>query len=380
MRGYGPLSDEDARRIMDVAAELNAAIERLTGYLGRSGAGDLEARAARLAGAGKEVALLRELERVITAESLVEFRGALALLLDRLENGTFEIGVFGRVNSGKSSLLNHLLGADVLPVGVTPVTAIPTRLKRGRVPRALIEFADREPLVVPLSRLAEFSTEEQNPGNRRHVARLEVELTSPRLPEGVTFVDTPGLGSLATNGAEETRAYLPRCDLGLVLVDAASTVTAEDLALLDVLRRSGARAMVLISKADLLQPAERHQTLAYTRRQIESLCGFSVPVHLVSVVGSEVTLCEQWFASQLQPLLEAHREEAAASLNRKIEGLQQAVASALKVRQERRTARPVGTDPRVAAALARLPGGLGVLADDAAAGVFAGLAAVALLA
>jgi hypothetical protein len=68
------------------------------------------------------------------------------------------------------------------------------------------------------------------------------------------------------------------------------------------------------------------------------------------VVRSEVTLCEQWFASQLQPLLEARREEAAAALNRKIEGLQRAVATALKVRQERQTARPGGTfAPRVAA-------------------------------
>ena len=243
MLGYGALGEEDMKAIGGVAAELNAAIERLIAYLSKGPDADLQARLQQLEQTSNEVALLRELERVVSAHGLVEFRGALALLLDRMENGSFEIGVFGRVSSGKSSLLNHLLGTEVLPVAVTQVTAIPTRVLNGPTPRAVIEFADSKPVEVELARLAEFSTEQQNPGNTKHVTRIQVELPSPRLLEGVTFVDTPGLGSLATSGAEETVAYLPRCDLGLVLVDAASTVTHEDLAIVQALCQSGARAM-----------------------------------------------------------------------------------------------------------------------------------------
>ena len=152
--GYGALSEADIQAIAGVAAELNAAIERLIAYLSKGPAGDLQARLERLEQTGNAVALVRELERVISAQGLVEFRGALALLLDRMENGSFEIGVFGRVSSGKSSLLNHLLGTEVLPVGVTPVTAIPTRLLHGPTPRAVIEFAESKPVEVELARLA----------------------------------------------------------------------------------------------------------------------------------------------------------------------------------------------------------------------------------
>ena len=42
------------------------------------------------------------------------------MLLDRMEGAAFEVGVFGRVSSGKSSLLNYILQTDVLPIGVTP--------------------------------------------------------------------------------------------------------------------------------------------------------------------------------------------------------------------------------------------------------------------
>lgn len=355
MRGYGRLSEEDVKRINRAVAELNAALGRLVAYLNKGPDADLQARLQRLEQTGNEAALLREVDRVITAHGLVEFRGALAVLLDRMENGSFEIGVFGRVSSGKSSLLNHLLGTGVLPVGVTPVTAIPTRVGSGPVPRAVIEFADSKPVEVQLARLAEFSTEQQNPGNTRHVTRIQVEVPSPRLAEGVTFVDTPGLGSLATSGAEETVAYLPRCDLGLVLVDAASTVTHEDLATVQALCQSGARAMVLGSKADLLRPGEREQTLAYAREQLKAQLGLEIPVHLVSVVGAEAKLCEEWFEGQLRPLLESHREQVSASLRRKAGGLREAVVNTLRLHLKSQASGGIAVSgERVAGALARL--------------------------
>jgi len=332
MRGYGALSKADCQAIDRIVAELNAALERLAAYLDKGPAADLQARLQKLEQTRDEVPLLRELERVVTAHGLVEFRPALTLLLDRLENPAFEIGIFGRVSSGKSSLLNHLLGAEVLPVGVTPVTAIPTRVRFGPVPRAAVGFAESQPVQVELARLAEFSTEQQNPGNAKHVTRILVELPAARLRQGVTFVDTPGLGSLATSGAEETVAYLPRCDLGLVLVDAASTLTHEDLAIVQALYQSGAQAMVLESKADVLQPTERQQTLAYARQQLAAQLGVRAPVHLISVVGAEAALCDQWFERELKPLLETHREQAAASLKRKVGALREAVVKTLEAR------------------------------------------------
>jgi GTP-binding protein EngB required for normal cell division len=332
MAGYGALTETDCQALNRVVAELDAAIDRLAAYLDKGPAADLQTRLRRLDQTRDAVPLLRELERVITGHGLIECRGALAILLDRLENQTFEIGVFGRVSSGKSSLLNHLLGTDVLPVGVTPITAIPTRVQFGHKPRAAIEFADRRPMEVELTRLAEFSSEPQNPGNTKHVARILVEFPAARLREGVTFVDTPGLGSLATSGAEETIAYLPRCDLGLVLVDAGSTLTHEELTVVQGLSQAGARAMVLVSKADLLQPPDRERTLAYAKQQMAGQLGADVPVHLVSVVGADATLCQAWFERELKPLLETHRDQAAASLRRKIGGLREAVVRALEAR------------------------------------------------
>jgi len=145
MAGYGELADSAAIEIAGLVDEMQGIISRLTSYLAQGQSADLEKRLRRLEEAGSDVALVKDLERAINQHGLVEFRPALATIIDRLETETFEIAVFGRVSSGKSSLLNHIIGQDLLPVGVNPITAVPTRLSYGSAPRATAWFADRQP-------------------------------------------------------------------------------------------------------------------------------------------------------------------------------------------------------------------------------------------
>jgi GTP-binding protein EngB required for normal cell division len=292
----------------------------------------LQHRLQQLGKTSDEIRLLSEIERIITAHGLVEFRGTLSMLLDRMESAAFEVGVFGRVSSGKSSLLNYILQTDVLPIGVTPVTAIPTRISHGPVPEAGIEFAEAQPQIILLSELVEFATEQKNPGNKKHVTRIFVKLPSDRLAEGVTFVDTPGLGSLAVAGAEETIAYLPRCDLGIVLIDASAGLTQDDLIVVQALYQAGASAMVLISKADLFSAADREQMISYVKSNLHNQLGIRPPVHAVSVFGTDAALCDRWFESELRPFLAQHHQLAIISQKRKIGGLRESVIGTLEHR------------------------------------------------
>src|SRR6058998_20287 len=330
MRAYGPLSPEEAQKLDGIRAELDGLVAKLRSYLGKGAGGDLQQRLQQLGKTGDEIHLLSEMERIVTAHGLVEFRGTLSMLLDRMESAAFEVGVFGRVSSGKSSLLNYILQTDVLPIGVTPVTAIPTRISHGPVAEAGIEFAEAQPQIIPLSELAEFATEQKNPGNKKHVTRIFVKLPSDRLAEGVTFVDTPGLGSLAVAGAEETIAYLPRCDLGIVLIDASAGLTQDDLVVVQALYQAGASAMILVSKADLFGAADREEMIAYVKKNLRNQLRVEAPVHAVSVFGADAALCDHWFQSELRPFLAQHHELAITSQKRKIGGLREAVIGALE--------------------------------------------------
>jgi GTP-binding protein EngB required for normal cell division len=335
MAGYGELDVKSAIEIAGLVDEVQGIVSRLNSYLAQDQSAGMEQRLRRLEEAGSGVALVKTLERVIHQRGLVEYRPALGTIVDRLESEMFEIAVFGRVSSGKSSLLNHIAGQDLLPVGVNPITAVPTRLAYGPEPRATAWFADRHPEQFAIERLAEFVSEQHNASNFLHVTRIVVELPAQRLREGVVYVDTPGLGSLATSGAAETRAYLPRCDLGVVLIDAGSTLTQDDLATIETLCAAGIPASVLLSKADLLAPPDLDRALQYVGGHIRSDLGLELPVHAISSKAEYSGLLEKWLDTEILPLYGRHAELARRSLNRKIGTLRLGVEAALTARLKR---------------------------------------------
>jgi GTP-binding protein EngB required for normal cell division len=337
MRGYGEIAEAKLPELNGIANEIQDIVKKLDLYLAQDLGQDLQGRLERLERTGNEIALLQIIERVIMDHGLVEFRSALSIILDRLEDQRFEIAFFGRVSAGKSSLLNHVIGTEMLPVGVTPITAIPTRISHGPEPKAVIQFADKQSSAFDISRLAEFATEQQNPGNVKHVTRINVEIPSERLRNGITFVDTPGLGSLASSGAAETLAYLPRCDLGVVLIDAGSTLTQEDLSTIRALYEASTPAQILLSKADLLKPQDRSQALSYIDSHIRSQLGLELSAYPVSIVGNDATLLDQWFDEHIATLYDRHQLLATESLKRKIGALREAVAATLSLKLDRAT-------------------------------------------
>jgi GTP-binding protein EngB required for normal cell division len=330
LRGYGDLGENASAQTMRFQQDLERLVDQAATYV-RQGIGrDLSQRLSRLGAAQVGVETLSDVEKIVTRWQLVEFRQAIEMIVSRLESPSYEVAIFGRVSSGKSSLLNHIVGVDALPVGVTPVTAVPTRIVLGEKPETVISFAESGKRAVGLENVWEYASEEGNPGNHKHVAEIMVKLPSSRLRDGVILVDTPGVGSLALSGETEALAYLPRCDLGVVLVDAASTLNREDMALLRALYGAGIPAMLLLSKADLLAPSDRERMAGYIREQIRRELELDLAIHPVSIVGADESLLMRWFEHDVVPLLEQHRALVEASVRRKIAHLRESVIATLE--------------------------------------------------
>jgi GTP-binding protein EngB required for normal cell division len=363
MRGYGDLTEAAATELNGIVGELRGLVSKLDRYLAEGVGQDLQVRLKRLEWKNNNLELLSTIEEVVAHRGLVEFRTTVASILDRAEDKTFEIALFGRVSSGKSSLLNAILEADVLPVGVTPITAVPTRIAYGERPAMKVSFAEAPAKTTEVARLAEFATEQQNPGNAKRVTRIAVTLPAARLRDGVTFVDTPGLGSLAASGASETLAYLPKCDLGVVLIDAGSTLTTEDLQTILMLQEAAVPANVLLSKADLLAPGDREKIIEYIKQQIASECNIELHVRPVSVLPSHRELLNRWFEEQIFPLYDQSQELRVSSLRRKIGALRESVISALRVQLPRSEASTHGTRDEIRAVEARLRRATGLIEE-----------------
>jgi GTP-binding protein EngB required for normal cell division len=331
MRGYGPVSEDGVTDLNGIVAELQSAAKELHRYILQPRSGDLRERVEKLANQGWDVASLHCIAEIIDRHGLTEFRPTIVMLLDRVEDTALEIAIFGRVSTGKSSLLNYVIGADLLPVGVTPITAVPTRIGFGAKPLIRVWQEGRGVSEHSIQELASFVDERLNPENQKRAGRILVLYPSERLREGIILVDTPGVGSLATSGATEALAYLPRCDAGIVLVDAGSTLTPDDLKIIGALNQASTDTTVLISKADLLSAQGLEEQMTYIKRQLHAEFGTDLPVRPVSVMPSHGALLEQWFVEELAPLYERKQRLLQESLTRKTLALAGAVRSTLEV-------------------------------------------------
>jgi GTP-binding protein EngB required for normal cell division len=330
LRGYGVPTTAGGAAVEHFTAELSRLIQQLRAVLARGTAADLAERVAHLDRAPIDLPGLCALQRIISAQGLVAFRDQLEALIERLERRTFEICMFGRVNAGKSSLLNAVLETDALPVGITPVTAVPTRIVFGAAAMASVQFGDGQRTEIPLARLPEFVSEAENPDNRKGVSSVLVRLPSPHLADGIAFVDTPGLGSLATAGARASYRYLPRCDLGILLIDASTPPSREDLDVLHLLHASEIPALVVLTKADLLSDSDLDRARDYARAQIGRFLDRDVPLHTVSSMGPAAARARAWFAQTIEPLCARGRELAGDACRQRFGHLLRAVAAVVR--------------------------------------------------
>jgi GTP-binding protein EngB required for normal cell division len=188
---------------------------------------------------------------------------------ERVSEGRFYVACIGQFKRGKSSVLNALVGENVLPTGVAPVTAVPTIIRYGRSAAARVRFEVGGWTDIPIKAVDEYVAEEKNPENAKHVAALEIFVPSPLLVTGMCFVDTPGLGSVFTGNTAATQAFIPHIDAALVVIGADPPLAGEELLLVEAVARHVQDLIITLNKADRTTDEERSAATAFARRQLE---------------------------------------------------------------------------------------------------------------
>jgi GTP-binding protein EngB required for normal cell division len=215
-----------------------------------------------------ESALLRlaDLAEEFEAEQIASDARSVA---ERVSEGRFYVACIGQFKRGKSSVLNALVGDNVLPTGVVPVTAVPTIVRYGSRTAARVRFEAGEWTDIPVKTVDEYVSEEKNPENTKHVAALEIFVPSPLLATGMCFVDTPGLGSVFTGNTAATQAFIPHIDAALVVIGADPPLAGEELVLVEAVARHVQDLIIAVNKADRTTDSERAAAVGFAKRQLE---------------------------------------------------------------------------------------------------------------
>ncbi len=167
-------------------------------------------------------------------------------------NHPFLMVLVGPFGSGKSSIINAMLGQEVMVAGPTPTT-------------------DHIMIV-------RYGTEVQ----RTRAGDIETVFHPSSLLQNLSLVDTPGLDSVFRAHEDVTRRFMHRADVVLLVMIATQVFTESNLEYLKQLKTFGKRVIVVVNQIDLLNSEDRDRVREFVREQSRVLLGIDPLIWLIS--------------------------------------------------------------------------------------------------
>ena len=170
----------------------------------------------------------------------------------------FLLVVVGEFNSGKSAVVNALLGQKMLEEGVLPTTTQIHQIRYGKTPEKSILGDGQVVLTYPIEFLSD-----------------------------ITIVDTPGTNAVIRKHEAITSHFVPRSDLVLFVISADRTFTESERVFLERIREWSKKVIFVINKIDILESdQEIAQVESYVRENAHILLGKVPTVFPVSARGA----------------------------------------------------------------------------------------------
>ena len=166
----------------------------------------------------------------------------------------FLLVVVGEFNSGKSAVINALLGEQYLPEGVTPTTDRVYIVKYGAPGPPQFLEEDIQVVSFPSDLLREM-----------HI------------------VDTPGTNAVLRRHEAVARDFVPRSDLVIFVTSADRPFSESERGFMEAIREWGKKILVAINKIDILESGNAvAEVVDYVRAQVQRLLGFEPEIFPVS--------------------------------------------------------------------------------------------------
>lgn len=186
-------------------------------------------------------------------------------LSERLENNRMTVSVLGQFKRGKSTFINALLGENLLPTGIVPVTSAVTVLKYGE-PAAEITFENGITEKIETGELPLYVNEQENPDNQKGVAQVTVYSASEFLKNDITLVDTPGVGSFHKHNTKAAYDFVKESDVVIFMLSVDSPINQIEIDFLESAAEFSSKFYFVVNKTDVVDEDELTEYLSYCQK------------------------------------------------------------------------------------------------------------------
>lgn len=230
--------------------------------------------------------------------------------LDKImEDQTVSVAVLGEYAAGKSTLINALMGKEILPAMDTPTTAAVVEIfPQGEMAAWVVDVESEAMTTILLEELPEYIMGTKTKEGQKVVLQVP---PNERLPQGIRIVDTPGVASIETVHDSITFGYLPFVDVVLLVIDInKGTITSSLLTFLQekVLIEQGMQKIaIVLSHATTMNKTKQAQVVERITEQLRPI----LPLATITVVDSRTALEGDYVSSGFDSLHEIFQDVSA---------------------------------------------------------------------
>src|SRR5437868_67436 len=190
----------------------------------------------------------------------------------KLTANNYQVLVVGEAKRGKSTFVNALIGHEILPTDVDVATCQVFRIRRASKEAYRIRFEDESQQEITLTDLPRYGSQTMAdvrglPNLNQIIRWIEVDLPAHFLPEGVSLLDTPGLGSLYSAHAQITQRFVPFADAVIFVLDSSQPIIQPELDFIDKILSKTPHILFIQTKIDL-QRRDNWQALLRRNQEI----------------------------------------------------------------------------------------------------------------
>ncbi len=168
--------------------------------------------------------------------------------IENLNNKTdIEIVFSGTISNGKSTLINGLIGKDLLPMELGATTSLITTIQTGKN-KIVALFNDGSTKNYELSKSSIQEISKEN-----YVENIQIFMED-FLYQGIKFVDTPGINDISQTREGRTFNYVPFADAVIFIVDASKGLTKEEQSFFDskIVKANKDKIFIVLNKIDTI--------------------------------------------------------------------------------------------------------------------------------
>ncbi len=249
-----------------------------------------------------------------------------------IDHNFLDVVVLGQFKAGKSSMINDLLGKEILPVGVLPVTAIITRIFFGNEEKATITFLDGQKVEKPLSDLKDYVTEKRNPENKKQVALVDITLPTLKAFKKLRFIDTPGLGSAFEHNTTVTEKWFNKIAVAFVVISATQPLSKKDIEVITTAAEQSPEVFLVLSKTDLIDTVDQAEVMEFIQNKTREKLNRNFQIFPYSTVNGHGNFRDNIRKNILESLVLNHGKTRQSIYSHKINHLSALTQSYLKIR------------------------------------------------